>query len=309
MSNLSANLDTADKPGLTKEELQEVREREWNEIEELVMQYQAQFNKEDRDEETIETAKEAAEKLNDRFYPMFKKYLVLLKSGQINFNDKEMKSFVSLFMDDDSLKRALRRKKQKAVYRNEIYQKFNFIKETYGSLSEDEIMVDFSIILLNMAKRYKQMGRNFCAYFYNSFRYEVARHIKKFITNPINIPYNHIEFEDYMGSTEEPSIENDFEERFYEDSMGIPDMTWVAGNSCSKLFKDLDPIERKILIKYYLEDWNDRQISESFGIHINTVNQKRRQAINKIAEKLGIDEKDIKRSRKSGKKAIIPTID
>ena len=103
---------------------------------------------------------------------------------------------------------------------------------------------------------------------------------------------------------------NDFdealEEKYYEDAMGLPDITWISGMSASDVFENLTPIERKMLVKYYLEDWNDRQISEEFGIHINTVNQIRRSAIEKLAQKLNIDPKDIKRSRKSGKQAVIP---
>jgi DNA-directed RNA polymerase specialized sigma24 family protein len=62
-----------------------------------------------------------------------------------------------------------------------------------------------------------------------------------------------------------------------------------------------------VLIKYYLEDWNDRQIAESLGAHINTVNQKRRDAVELLCEELGMNKDNIKRSRKSGKKASLPT--
>ena len=306
MTNLSANPNTADKSGETIEDFQAKREEEWKQVEILVMEYKKQFEG-NVDDQQRETSKKAAGELLDRFYPLFKKYIILFRTGQINFDDKEQKLFVASFMDEDALKRALRRKKQKAKYRNKIYQKFNFIKETYGSIPEEEILTDLQTIFLEMAKRYKQMGKSFCGYLYNSFRFEVSRHVKRFTKNLINIPYKYTEFEDYMEGYQEPTIENNFEDKYYEDVTGIPDMTWIAGESCSDLFQVLTPIERKLLIKYYLEDWNDRQISEEFGIHINTVNQKRRQAVGKIAQALNIDEKDIKRSRKSGKKTIMPS--
>lgn len=304
MDTLSATIDTADKT-VTDVEEQLAREKEWAEVEELVMHYKKQFEDDATDDQRF-ISQAAAEELLNRFYPLFKKYLILLRSGQIDFNDKEMKLFVASFMDEEALKSALKRPKQKAEYRAKIYQKFNFVKETYGSVSEEEILVDLQSIFLEMARRYKQMGKSFCGYLYNSFRYEVSRLIKRFTKNPINIPYKHTEFEDYMRFSEEPSVVHDFEDKYYENSVGIPDMTWIAGQSCSDLFNVLTPIERKLIIKYYLEEWNDRQISEEFGIHINTVNQKRRQAISKLAKALNIDESDIKRNRKSGKKAIMP---
>lgn len=305
MTSLSAKPNTADNPGEQTEERKVSREEEWAQVEELVMKYKEQFD-DGATRIQVQASQDAAEELINRFYPLFKKYLILLRSGQIDFNDKEMKLFVSSFMDEEALKSALKRKKQKAEYRASIYQKFNFIKETYGSIPEDEIMVDLQTIFLAMARRYKQMGKSFCGYLYNSFRYEVSRHIKRFTKNPINIPYRHTQFEDYMRFSEEPSIENNFEDKFYENSIGIPDMTWISGENCSDLFTVLTPIERKLIIKYYLEEWNDRQISEEFGIHINTVNQKRRQAVGKLAGVLNIDESDIKRNRKSGKRAIMP---
>lgn len=299
MSNKSANQLEAEKKAFQE------RLEEWADIEELVVLYQSQFE-ENASEEAKMKAQDAIDELIAKFNPLFKKYIILLKTGQINFKDQEMKLFVYSFLDDSRLKAELKKPNQKAEVRKEIYDRFNFIKETFGSLDEEEILVDLQVIFMTVAKRYKQMGRSFCGYLYNCFRFEVYRHIKKFLKNPINIPYRHTQFEDYMQFIEEPSFEEDYEDRFYESNLGIPDFNWILGETCGDVFKRLSVHERKIIIKYYLEDWNDRQISEEFGIHINTVNQKRRCATLKIAEGLDMDVNEIKRNRKSGKKAVMP---
>ena len=283
----------------------EQRLTEWTEIENLVLTYQKQF-KDGATNADITESKKAAGKLIDRFSPFFKKYITLLKTGQVNWNDMEMKQFISSFIDDIELKKALGRKKQSAVYRNEIYQKFNFIVETYGSLDEDEMLLDLQSLLLVIARRYEQMGKNFCAYVYNSYRYEVARHIKKFIKNPINITYKNLQYEDCINGTNEYGIQNSYEDNYYEDLTGIPNMSWIQGQNCSDLFSCLSPLDRKILVKYYLEEWKDGQIAENLGMHINTVNQKRRSAAKVIADKLGFELSSIKRTRKSGKRAVLP---
>lgn len=72
------------------------------------------------------------------------------------------------------------------------------------------------------------------------------------------------------------------------------------------MFNKLSVFQRKVLVKYYLEDWNDRQIAEYLGAHINTVNQKRRDAIDLLCAEMGVSKENIKRSRKSGKKASLP---
>ena len=148
------------------------------------------------------------------------------------------------------------------------------------------------------------MGKNFCAYIANAYGFEVSRHIKKFIKNPANIAYKNGEYEDYMQFCKDEIVENCFEDKIYENNLGIPDITWIMGTNCSDVFEVLTPFERKIILRYYLEDYNDRQIAEEFGLHINTCNQKRRQAVIKLAHTLGMSEKDIQRNRNSGKHIV-----
>lgn len=289
-----------------RDKLFEKRKEDWEEIENLVLTYQKQFNEESTAAE-VAKSKQAADRLLDKFSPLFKKYVTLLKTGQIDWDDREMKNFICNFIDDKELLRALRRKQQAAKYRGEIYEKFNFIKETYGTLTEEEILIDLQSLLLVIARRYKQMGRNFCSYVYNAYRYEVGRHIKAYLINPLNIPYRNIRYEDYINGSDDKDFEQSYEDTYYEDLTGIPDTSWVLGNNCGPVFKNLSPLDRKILIKYYLEEWKDKQIADEFGMHINTVNQRRRSAAKKIADNIGIDPVSIKRTRRSGMKAVLST--
>lgn len=279
----------------------EVLQKEWSEVEDKITLFQNQF-KETATQEDIGIASEASIFLIDKFNPLFKKYITLFKYGQIDFDDFEMKQFVSLFMDDYSLKKALNRKKQSTPFRKDIYKKFNFILETYGAVNEEDILNDLHICFLIMAKRYKPVGKNFCAYLYNCFRYEVARHIKSFIKNPINVPYKLLQYEDCLNGDDEIFLHVD---NYHEDNEGLPDHTWVTGKSCSDIFSCLSALQRKILVKYYLEDWNDRQIAEATGLHINTINNKRREAIKIVADRTNVDLSTLKHKRKSGKKASL----
>lgn len=282
------------------------RKEEWDEIENLVLDFQKQFYENNTIEEK-EYAKTCGDLLLTKFSPLFKKYLTLLKYIQIDFTDREMKEFIALFIDNYELKKALFRKKINSTNRSEIYQKFNFIIETYGKISEEDMISDLHMCFLILAKRYKPIGKNFCAYVYNTYRHEVARHIKKFIQNPLSIQYKNFQYEDCINGEQDIHIDMSYEDNYYESTTGLPDFTWINGQSCSEAFNSLTSFQRKILIKYYLEDWNDRQIAENMGAHINTVNQKRRDAINLLCGEYGINKKNIKRSRKSGKKASLPS--
>lgn len=282
----------------------EEKQEEWAEIENFVMTYKKQFE-DGASQEDIIASKAAAKELLDRFNPLLKKYIMLFKTGQIDFKDSDMKTFVGTFIDDPRLHRALKRQKSRSEYRADIYKKFSFILETYGQLSEEEILIDMQMLLLILAKRYKNVGKNFCAYVHNCFRYEVSRHIKKYIKNPINISYKNTSYEDTNNGFGDDSIDTIHEDLYYEPESGIPNMNWINGNTCSEIFSILSSLERKIIVKYYAEEHNDKQIADLLGLHINTVNQKRRQAIAKLATELNIDLTNIKRNRHSGRKKTL----
>lgn len=177
------------------------------------------------DNTDILIAKDASNYLIAKFSPLFRKYITLIKYGQIDFDDFEMKQFVTLFIDDYELKKALGRKKQKAEYKADIYKKFNFVLETYGALNEEDILSDLNMCFLVLCKRYRNVGKNFCAYVYNTYRYEIARHIKAFIKNPINIHYKMLHYEDCINGESDYKTNNFYHDNYHEDAMGLPDYT------------------------------------------------------------------------------------
>ena len=86
------------------------------------------------------------------------------------------------------------------------------------------------------------------------------------------------------------------------DEEGELSSMWIAGLSCSELFADMTPLERKILALYYIDKRNDKQIARQFHMHSNTCNMKRNNIVKNLAEKLGIPKDEIKRTRNSGLK-------
>lgn len=283
---------------------EEERLEQWNEIEELVITYQKYLNHETESYKS----KEAADILLNRFSPLFKSYITLIKYNQIDWSSKDQKMFISQFVNDREVKKALNRKKTSSEYKNKIYHSFNFVTTTYGSASEEDILSDLYVCFLTLMKRYKQKGKNFCAYVANAFHFEVSRHIKKQISNPLAINYKNHKYEDIINGTEDINMNIIHEDNYYESVTGLPDYTWVNGDTCSDIFGDLTPFQRKILIKYYLEDFNDRQISELNGSNIGTINNKRRIAVNKICKACNYDKNLLSRKRKSGRKANLPIV-
>ena len=267
-----------------------------------MFKYQAQFKPGSTELDRID-ADAAGVELLKRFHPLFKKYVILLKSGQINFRNTEQRAFIRLFISDFYLQKALRRKNPGHEAAEAISSKFNFMIEGYGHQDEEEIYDDLRVIFFTLVKRYKNVGRSFCCYVYNLFRYEVARHIQKYQQNPANFHYKVAPLEDCKKAKCDDY--SNVEEENYEDELGLPDHTWIQGKTCSEIFQEFTDEERLIFSKYYLQDWNDGQIAQLLGMHINTANQRRKAITHKLCKALGFDLKDIKRHRKSGKKAIM----
>lgn len=279
---------------------------EWDIIDGLIEVYQKSCNegfigdKEDGDR--------AATLLLEKFSPVFKKYIALLKTGQINFNDCEQKQFVALFIDETKLRKAMYSKNPLNYKQREIISyKFGFIKETYGNLDEEEILTDMYVVFFILARRYKKTNRSFCCYLYNAFKYEMFRHIKCFTNNPANIYYKNISYEEVtldgdlqlVNEYEKiPDIESDLS----TDDNGQLTSSWVAGLACSEVFMELTPLERKILEMYYVRNMSARKIAETFHIHTNTCNKRRHEAIKKLADRLGIDPKSAVRTRNTSRK-------
>ena len=276
------------------------RLEQWAEVEGLVLTYQQYLH----DPTESYLSEQAAYALMQKFSPLFKSYITVIKYNQIDWSNKEQKLFVAQFIGDRRLRQFLTssKKKSSSETKAKIYEAFNFVAVTYGSLNEEDILSDLYVCFMTLMQRYKQTGKNFCAYVANVYHYEVSRHIKKFTSNPLAVNYKTCSYEDATNGEGTSVIDGPGEDSYYESYVGLPDYTWINGETCDAIFDDLSTLQRKILVEYYMEDYNDGQIGEHTATNIGTVNGKRRKAINDICDKLGIDPKTIPRQRKNGRK-------
>lgn len=273
------------------------RLEQWAEVEGLVLTYQQYLH------HPVDhyMSQEAADMLLQKFSPLFKSYITVIKYNQIDWTNKEQKMFVAQFIGDKRLRQFLTsaKKRSSSETKAKIYEAFNFVAVTYGSLTEEDILSDLYMCFLTLMKRYKQTGKNFCAYVANVFHFEVSRYIKKYTSNPLAVNYKTCAYEDTTNGEE---ADHAYEDSYYESYVGLPDYTWINGETCDSLFDGLSTLQRKILIEYYLEDYNDGQIGEHTATNIGTINGKRRKAISELCSKLGVDPRSIPRQRKNGRR-------
>jgi hypothetical protein len=266
----------------------EEKKQEYARIEAIVMRYKKQFEP-DATQEDVQDGQQASRELIESFTPLFKKYIAMLRLGQISWTNTESRNFVKTFMQEKDLIYALKRTRISKELKERIEHRFKFITETYGKRPEDEIKLDLIECLLYLAKKYKQMGRSFCAYLYRAFLYEVQRFVKRYTSNPVNIHYRRLDYEEVMEA-HEPTTNNDGSmEEAFANHLGIPDISWIQGKTCSDGFSELSPEQRKILVAYYLEEDSDRNIASDLGERMGTISKKRKEAILSLALKLGYD--------------------
>ena len=190
------------------------RLEQWNEIEKLVLTYQQYLNHKDLMKR--KESQDAADILLNKFSQLLKSYITLIKYNQIDWDSRDQKMFISQFINDRQTKNALLRKKTSSEYTAKIYYAFNFVVTTYGSLTEEEILSDLYMCFLTLMKRYKQKGKNFCAYVANSYHFEVSRHIKKQISNPLAVNDKNYKYEDVINGNEDVNINIIHEDNYYE---------------------------------------------------------------------------------------------
>lgn len=243
-------------------------------IEEMVINYQqnmSDFN---------------AQGILSYFRPLLLKYIQIIKESKVDWNDHGTNMFLYAFLGNMN---------KGKLERRILYQdKLRIMKLIYGQTSWEDVYSELKLILFTLVSRYKPMDRSFCAYLAGAFPYEVARYVRRFTASQstwhprcdsiINVCIEEIVDDAVLDTFETIGQENDFD---FVDDYGYLTETWIE-KADMKVFAKLTPIKRKLLRDYYQERKNDLEISQDLGVHINTVNQKRRLAVKEVSKMLGI---------------------
>ncbi len=233
-------------------------------------------------------SKDSASELIDMFSPYINKYIKMLKENIIDLNNKDSRFFILLFVSDAKLRKQLHRSKQPSEARKAAYDALSFINKTCTLLTEEDITQELIMILLILAKRYKQsQGKNFfTGYVYNVFRYELFRRVIEITGDPLtfsavsNLNYNDEENEEDNNFTNDPNLH--IEVAFIDSEDNVLDYNWEQGHTCSEEFLELTTFERKILKMSYQDGFDDKAIGERVGMHRHTIRTRKKEAIDKV---------------------------
>lgn len=245
--------------------------------------------------------KQSADKIVESFNGFIWKYVNLITKGTYNLSDYSIRKFISLYSSQLYIKKYTPNYNYKQKFRDNLENTTKKITSLFKQYSSDEIRNELICILLNMAKKYKDIKKpSFHNYVDKCFHFEAFRGLSHLISDPITrMTYN--EFIDNMA--EDPSAENEFINTLEEvccqialknavipveeSNVSIFDLeslntNWINGITCSTRFKDLTPFERNIIILYYIQNLTDTEIATQIGVCRATINRKRLKAKKKL---------------------------
>lgn len=238
---------------------------------------------------------DAAEKLIKAFDGFIEKYVRLLTGGIINFNDRDSRQFISMYIKDKTVRKKLSKRWQSADTRRAAYESLASLQRSCLLNTKEDIRQELICLFLMMAKRYRKKTdkSTFAGYIYSTYRFEVQRAFKEYTNDPLTFSGNtHLPYYDSENLTENVDLLTDpFSDidtiLSPEDEQFGP--SWIHGTTAEGPFRDLSILDRLIMKMYHIDQLSDREIAEKTGFHINTVNSRRRAAQSYIGRVLGYD--------------------
>lgn len=232
----------------------------------------------------------ATTRLINGFYSYMNKFKRLIVNGMADITDREIRSFVGLFM---SKERAMVlhqfRRNKNSLY--EMYKTIGIIQDLFRPFHPDEIEHELLAALLTLAKRYQSHGNYFHTYVQRAYRFQLQRQLKNLVDTQLvttHLPYFDESCQDELGDFSEDIIESNY--YLINEPLDEVNENWINGLTTSDIFHALTKTQRRILKLYYVDDLTDDEIADKLGVCRATANRRRLRAVldvEKEVEKAG----------------------
>lgn len=226
-----------------------------------------------------------------KYHNFLNKYYVMFAEGVINFENYDLRYFLSCYLKDKEDRRSLRKGKyhSKEDIAN-AYHVLKYLKKAFIGFNNKEIYHELLIPFLKCVNDYQEKNSHFKNYLYKTYKYNLMRHLNTLLFKR----HGYIESEKFFVSF--PKDEEEKENTLVMDpGLELHHPLWLKGETARDPFNKFTREERLILIKYYLESKTDKEIGRLIGKSRKYINRKRNKIVNDIKEKL--DRKEIKWAR------------
>lgn len=215
------------------------------------------------------------EQLIAQYGNFINKYYFLIKNGNIDFSNYDIRCFLSCYVSDEGLSRSLRRGKYHSSETiASAYKVLRTLRHKLRNHNEKEMYHEILIPFLQLAQGYKQVGVGFDKYLYKAYKYELKRHLDNMKWDALDhggLLYRDISVEEEWEEEIPEELVFEMDEQFE-----LSDPRWIHGHRSGEPFSDLKPHERYILVKYYYEEYTDREIARMLPFNPKSIQRIRK---------------------------------
>jgi RNA polymerase sigma factor (sigma-70 family) len=221
------------------------------------------------------------------------KYYDLIRYGKMDFKNKDLRRFVSLFAYDPVLREKLKPFYQYADTKAATMKVVQKIVERFESVEDEDLLQDLRLLLLQQAMRYEKKGEKitFLGYLYNSYRFAVYNYYKwlfedLLLSDRVDFDIEAME----QGEDESAGIEIDeawfFEDVYFENETEELGFNWIHNRTATFPFNQLSVYERTIVFMHYEKKMTDKDVAAITGYHEDTIFTHRKRIKAKLKELL-----------------------
>lgn len=227
-------------------------------------------------------------------------YTIFLVYGHYQISNYSIRKFLSLY-SSKNVRSKINQYNYFPSVLNSLHtttEKINYLLSDY---TYDDIYNECTCALLDMAERYNDTKPSFHTYVKRCYHYRLKVNIDKLTaSSKYIVDFNTFEslnklndnvcydeyFEAIYLADKQASISNtslsckNDDYSIYDDNS--INSNWINGITCGEQFKSLNNFERNILVENYLNKKTDKEIGLSYGLARETINRKKRNAVNKL---------------------------
>lgn len=221
------------------------------------------------------------------------KYYDFLRYGKMDFKNKDLRRFVSLFVSDPALRTKLVPFYQYTNTKAETMKVVQKIVERFEAIPDEDLLQDLRLLLLQQAKRYEKKGEKitFFGYLYNSFRYAVFNYYTFLFQDLLLSDRTAFDIETVEQKKDETAdIHIDdawfFEDVYFKNESEELGFNWIHNKTTTFPFNRLSVYERTVLFLSYEKGCTDKDVSAITGYHEDTIFTHRKRIKAKLKELL-----------------------
>ena len=216
------------------------------------------------------------------------KYYDLLRYGKMNFDNKELRRFISMFISDKQARVGLVNHYQPTEARAVAMAAVQNLVERFKVVEDEDLLQDLRLILIEQALRYEKQGtkKNFFGYIANSFMYRIKHYYKWVFADLLASATREfdVDVDNEIDEFSEIQIDDDWfvEDVYFANEQEELGFNWIHGKTTTFPFNQLSKYERTVLYLHDEKGMTDKEIAHTTGFHEDTIFSHRK----KIKEKL-----------------------